>query len=953
MAEVITYMNYIIYFQDPAQYNFAKSVAGGNLLELAPRAAATMFGIPFPYPSGNVDLIPAGISFIFPFVPGSQYGFPGPTGIFVDDTVDFQILPGQAGVPASTWPAGPNGRMVWSGNIVMSAGAGAAIDPPPTSIARRRWCMGFEWSLIHEGSGVAEVSNCTYDASRAIGCKGLAVRGDNFNSATSVTLVALRVGLLTPVSWERVYFRARRTPTVNDVGFWRCHGTVSNAVGFGLKYTTTGDVRGFNINNIFTEFDAGLVFTPVIDDWNRLDIFVRFGTAGTTAHGEVRIYLNGQPIYSFTDSTNVGLSGAPNHDNTQVGKWTTGSSPECEYDIDDWINSDLPSNVNPSTLGFTDTNFGLDWILGSHVRGHYSESASLTNWTPNAFASLNQGVNPVQKLTSEIASTTSGATMEGLTDVLPQNKLDSIANVLGAVAATVAIYARNSGATDGKLGYKLAGGAAVLTTIDQFVGDGIQLVAYQPTGMIIPDEIWPFSVVHTKSTDGNTDTVTDLVCVVEYLGVWGPEDNPLFELPVSRLGFLHNCQYSNTQWGYMGSEPEAPVYARGGTYVGNGTSQTISLPAPCHFLMIRKVTGGGEGLWWFGTSEGATRGTSKNVIPNIRVWSDFVTGNFQFTVTGNDIEVNQNAQSYQYIAFCDPGMRFNISGVFNHGSTSASPKANPLLNTLFSPEAGFFQFNQIATIGGTVGLHYKGPLIEGSKASAMDGGAQLANAGTFSQGFFNSESGLHGFSANYVYSLWKSSDGGGSGGTMVQICSYTGNGVNPRDIPLTPTSGRFPLFVMVVPDAAAQGFYRDPSHTGVNSSFIANTGLSATAIVAVAIDQITVQSSLNANGVEYSVFALVGDTLGMNNGTYYAPIYQPSGGPYTAPLPPQGDINVMSEGGLVLNGQPSLTLLRDISGIYTLIKGKRNDTLIDRQTGQDSVDVKIPDPTYKTGYIGG
>src|SRR5678816_3831634 len=119
MAQVITYMNYIIYFQDPAQYNFAKSVAGGNLLELAPRAAATMFGIPYPYPSGDVDLIPAGISFIPPFVPGSQYGFPGPTGIFVDDTQNFQILPGQAGVPASTWPAGPDGKMVWSGNIVM------------------------------------------------------------------------------------------------------------------------------------------------------------------------------------------------------------------------------------------------------------------------------------------------------------------------------------------------------------------------------------------------------------------------------------------------------------------------------------------------------------------------------------------------------------------------------------------------------------------------------------------------------------------------------------------------------------------------------------------------------------------------------------------------------------------------------------------------------------------
>lgn len=57
--------------------------------------------------------------------------------------------------------------------------------------------------------------------------------------------------------------------------------------------------------------------------------------------------------------------------------------------------------------------------------------------------------------------------------------------------------------------------------------------------------------------------------------------------------------------------------------------------------------------------------------------------------------------------------------------------------------------------------------------------------------------------------------------------------------------------------------------------------------------------------------------------------------------------------GIILGAVTPLTLLRDVSGVYTLIKGKRVDTLQDRQPGQTSIDVEIPDPTFKTGYIGG
>jgi len=44
-------------------------------------------------------------------------------------------------------------------------------------------------------------------------------------------------------------------------------------------------------------------------------------------------------------------------------------------------------------------------------------------------------------------------------------------------------------------------------------------------------------------------------------------------------------------------------------------------------------------------------------------------------------------------------------------------------------------------------------------------------------------------------------------------------------------------------------------------------------------------------------------------------------------------------------------LLADASGIYRIVRNKTNDTLYDR-TG-DTVDVKIPDPFFDTGYVGG
>src|SRR5215203_2432496 len=224
MAQVTVYMNYVIFFNNDADYNAAVAIAGSNLLEMNPRDAGTLFGIPYPYPSGDIDTMPKGIYFLFPFIPGSALNFPSNSGMTVDDTVDSQLVPGQAGSPASIFPAGPDGLHVWSANIIKSAGAGSSIVPPVANISQRRFACGFEFGPGMEANILTPCQS--RDASRTIGGMGMSVRGTN-TGILNQTINKFRTGLTSGQSWERFYFRLRGVPATSTFTFWRCHGNTN------------------------------------------------------------------------------------------------------------------------------------------------------------------------------------------------------------------------------------------------------------------------------------------------------------------------------------------------------------------------------------------------------------------------------------------------------------------------------------------------------------------------------------------------------------------------------------------------------------------------------------------------------------------------------------------------------------------------------------------------------
>lgn len=951
MPSVQFWMNYTIWFRDEEEWAAAISSVGTGLLKMTPREAGTRFGIPFPLIAGDQELLDKNIAYYGGFYPGQDLSFPNASGIILTDSQLTFNVPGQSEYPASPHNA-PDGVFTWSGSIVrVGPGSGVIDDPPATPIAQRRWIGGRELHTTMEGgTGGGHIS---LDASRVVGGHGFQIRGTSITTAWLRSIVTYRPGLQPKTSWERFYIRVRKLPLVNPQGIWRCLGFNLANCGFGIKLTTAGDLHGYNSQSL-VDNDAGTIFTPDIDTWYRVDLFLRYDNV---LPGKIKIHINGTLVYSFT-AAGVGMGANQYHTQSEIGPWTGVFDHNCEVDFDDWICADLPGNVDPISLTFLDENYSVDWLLGSHVKLQYGLSAVHTSWTPAGagIGPLNQALAPLTRIaTSELTSATSGATITVESDALPQTELE--ANIFGAVAAIVSTWGTNSGNTDGQLGYMKAGAAAVLATIDQSTTQHASTVAYLPSGMIFPDEIAPWSLVHTKSVNTDVDKTFMLLSIVEYIGTWGSEDDPFYEDLVPRIGWLHNAKYFNTQY-VLPSKPAIAVFAVGATYVGNGTYQEIELPDACHFLFIRGVASGATNIIYFGAGLSPHTNASDTAVPNCRMWYDELDGKFKFSVTGTT-ELNANGATYQYIAFCDPGMRFNLCGVYSHSTGISSPQANPLIATDFTANGGFVQVEMLDVASSLIGLWFRGPGTPSTQADPLQGIARLASGMTFGTGVLNSYTGLHSPATSTGgsvcnYSLWRTADSNGlCPNVMIQIVSYIGNGVASRVITLTPTSLRYPLFILVVPaGGATASYYRDPSHAGANSSTIGSTANAASGIIAAGIDTITVGINLNTNLIPYNVFVICGDTAGMNNGIFW-PSYCAGPDVWEEPDPVDGDINIVTDGGLILGGDSPLTLLKDVSGIYTLVKDLHHDELIDRQPGQASIDTKIPDPIFKTGYLGG
>lgn len=932
MAFYTAYATYVVWFADAAEYAFAVATAGGtNFIETCPDNAAALFGITVLPGQPGTDL--RGIYHIVPPIT-SNIGHPLPSGISLLTSQDSVLVPGQPGNPPSIWPAGPDLLLKWSGFITRVGGGNPAEPELETPIPQRRW-IGGDFTPNAEYMGGAPTSNTARIGSRTVGGFGYVIRGANTGNVMNVNIDTVVPGLQPSISWDRFYFRVRVFPTSARTGIWRCGGFPSLGAGASIAIMPGGVLEVYNVDAVGTLELKGSVSGLEVNRWYRGDVILQYRTGGLG--GNLRLWIDGSAAVSYVQTDGVGLNQNTRHVQSDFGRWTSVHDVDVEIDMDDFHDSDRPEFMGAESLE------SIDWFMGSHQRRHHVVSATMTNWVPPNIHVF-QAVNPFTNV--QALSSTNGAVMKALTDAIEE--MDSPALTFGVVAMLINSMSTNA-TTDGQIGYDIGGGD-VLATINQTGAaawaTGLP-VMYRPSGMVFPDPIVPLSIVKRKSLDVNADQTFGVALQASYIGTWGEEDDPLAP-NLLLLDYLHNCRYDNTPWAYLLPSTDSPCYAVGGTYTGNSTFNEIPLPAPAHMIWIRATSGAAtSGVMWLAAGIAANFGTTDRMYDSLSTYMD-LDGNAFFRVAGNGSEINLNAVVYQYIAFCDPGMRFSTSSAFCKSVTLPGFLSIPFTDPNFGAECMFVQQHQFAAISGAQGLSFKGP-GSGANDGRFMTGAAITNWGQLGVGGFGAGVDIRVNSQSQTtYMAFRTSEPN-CAGIMIQTFTYTGNGAGgTRVIPVTPAGGRFPLFVIVQPQAAAAAHFRDPSHIGSNSSNMTNLSNSVTAIVAGGIDTISVGVTLNVNLVVYTVFMIPGDSAAWNNGAFFNPNCEgfPGPGP-TPPLPA-----VLGDGGLILNGTTPLTILRDISGIYTLVPGKTNDTMLDRQVGQPEIDVKI-NPIFKTGYIGG
>ena len=218
---------------------------------------------------------------------------------------------------------------------------------------------------------------------------------------------------------------------------------------------------------------------------------------------------------------------------------------------------------------------------------------------------------------------------------------------------------------------------------------------------------------------------------------------------------------------------------------------------------------------------------------------------------------NANGVSYVAIALFDPAGRYALPFALSKPAADDNYTVNLRYPESGEPATDFTPDFVFGALGwGTAGASvYRGPGHVGdltgklamSAASDADR-IQALGAGTVQFGtLIGQGQGDQAFWAGRV-------NDGISSSRLMAVTSYTGNGTSSRNISLA-LNGSTPALILVVPTNAAAKVYRvNTDTTGRNAA--SGGGAIANTITALAANQFTVGTALNANGVTYDVWAI-------------------------------------------------------------------------------------------------
>lgn len=854
MATIVKYLKFTVHLTNKAQAAALQTQFPGGVF-ISPDAAAVTYAAPVQLASAPFAAPCVRSEFII--ATGAQ-NFPTNTQQFT------RKVGGWFGIPLLF---GTTYNYRWYGMFAYATGSTAEINGTPkevVAIAQRKWIIGFEAPLTGEADLASYAEGCTREASRHPDGLGYCPRDTGGTVAVQTDAGGAAQNKKT---WERLYIRCRVRPTTGDQTIWSVGGPVA-----AIRMTVDGRLAIYKVV-------GGITFTQLavstqqltLDTWYRVDILLEYAAVG----GNLSLYVNralAMPKVIF--ATGQGLSQNFNHTVSTIGG-ASGAGEVFEIDYDDWIGAEWPT---PDSNGDF---VGLDWLNGSKVqRARATGFATGNDWAGGVadYRTLNT-INPAFPVPQFLSTIVSGGALRvNISTVDLTSQLGALGCVAFVVHATLNQQASVAGSAP-TLGWKfdglidLAGITQVVNAVKQWNR------MYRPSGLTVPiANLTPLELHHVKVGNVSEARCYGVSVLAELIGTFGAEDVP--EDPAEtvtpatfapRKG-VHMAPYPETQWARRSTPVVSPVVVHSGTYVGNAQVVELQFRAPVTWLLLkREATSGAGGEFWLSSNDGSHVGnvslmdgvhglTDPSFVP--AGTEDSQEQRFIVRITGDNH--NLAAATYQYIAFSDPGARFSLNGQFFHSSNVATFD-NLLQNPNFLPECAFFQKERLSVQ--SYNLYFIGPGHAAGNGSPLNTTQIVGGFGSLALGKVTSlATGLN-FDNDWVgYGAFRSDDQSADPNKhkVIRIGTYTGDGAASRTIGWAP-SGLRPLYAIVNP-VNAGSIHRTPSNTTTQSHFISGGTVAATGITAGAIDSMTVGITLNANGIVYNYFVLLGSPTAGNGG---------------------------------------------------------------------------------------
>ena len=879
------YLKYQINLTDPVQVQTLQGGPKGSPTEkiearppnFPPGTPANVPGTPNPAGKGADSLYGLAIEnqqtspFTYPCITSEWFTLNGTNNFPWNQTGFTRKSGGWFGFPALF---GDTTTYYWRGefNLVpANTGPGGVIAP---NFARVRAITGFEAAPFGDGNSGNGSSYCRA-ASRSIQGYGWRVDSDTNNVVQTFND---KGGAAVASVWNRFYLRPRRFPLAATTIYKETGNTASSA-GPRLDILPSGQLAMNTLDTGGTVSLKGTTAAPlVVHKWHKIDIITDWGA------GTVNLYVNGAlvlgPISDISLNSGVHLSQLAL---SAVLGTTLANSADLHFD--DWVTADAPDGTLKS----------LDWVNGTRVvaiRPAGLAASNDGNWTGD-WRSLCAKSTLATGNQAQMSSIVAGAVLAVTTDA--DTAADQEPGSIGYVALQVSM---NSGSTiAGTFGYKLPGGSDVLIaeTGGTVGAPNWSLITnlYRPVGTPAPiaTGLKGLELKHVKGTGVAQSSTNTLMASAVLIGNFGPEDSApgTTDTTVSTRppAGLHNSAYPRSPWAKQGLAPISPVGIVSGTYVGTGTFKELTFPFPPCFILIRNTANSGNFFWYPAAIHGKKSGNAgyfPTQIVDCLQDPTFTPSGVQDTqeqqyvvrIVGTDAETNQAAVTYNYTAFCDPGQRFTTSGCL-FGTAGANDIVTNLDSGIFTPEYLMMR-HEVSAGGGALdwlkGLGHAATNISQTTAAESASSVSMSNGTITAKAAFLSPSLSSGFT-QISYLAWRRNDQSQDTGLagVLWLTSYTGDGSASRAISF-PTSGLRPVFAIVTPHNGTS-FYRDASHTGTTSSQWPGAANASTAIVGGGIDQLSVGSALNTNGVVYDVFVLPGSATAGNGGFSVAGTFLP------------------------------------------------------------------------------